>query len=221
MRLRFSDCVFDSDTREVFRSEKPVHVSPKAFALLGALIERRPKAISKDELQRLLWPDTFVSEANLPNLVAELREALGDDAHAPRVIRTVPRFGYAFRADTSTESAGSPTRVFRLIWGEREIALRDGENLIGRDNGCLLWVDDPLVSRRHARIVTDASGATLEDLGSRNGTFLRGARIASATRLADGDLITIGPASMVFRVLQHVGSTASAPESDGGRGTPA
>ena len=221
MRLRFGDCVFDADTREVLRAEKPVHVSPKAFALLGALIERRPKAISKEELQRLLWPDTFVSEANLPNLVAELREALGDDAHAPRVIRTVPRFGYAFRADTYADSAGSPARGFRLIWGEREIALRDGENLIGRDDGCLLWVDDPLVSRRHARIVTDASGATLEDLGSRNGTFLLGARIASATRLADGDLITIGPASMLFRVLQHVGSTAAAPESDGRRGTPA
>jgi hypothetical protein len=168
-----------------------------------------------------LWPDTFVSEANLPNLVAELREALSDDAHAPRVIRTVPRFGYAFRADTSAESAGSPGRSFRLIWGEREIVLHPGENVIGRDEGCLLWVDDPLVSRRHARIVTDASGATLEDLGSRNGTFLRGARIASATRLADGDLITIGPAAMIFRVLHHVGSTASASGAESGGGAPA
>jgi DNA-binding winged helix-turn-helix (wHTH) protein len=80
-----------------------VHVSPKAFALLAALIERRPKALSKDELHKLLWPDAFVSDANLPNLVAQLREILGDDAHEPRVIRTVPRFGYAFRADVVPE----------------------------------------------------------------------------------------------------------------------
>ena len=70
MRLRFADCVFDSDTREILRDGKPVRVSPKAFALLAALIEKRPKAISKDELHGLLWPDTFVSDANLPNLVA-------------------------------------------------------------------------------------------------------------------------------------------------------
>jgi len=222
MRLRFGDCAFDSDTREVFRAEKPVRVSPKAFALLAALIERRPKAISKDELQRLLWPDTFVSEANLPNLVAELRDALGDDAHEPRIIRTVPRFGYAFQAEGHSEM---PDRhlplACRLIWGDREIALRAGENLLGRDETCVLWIDDALVSRRHARIAIDPSGATLEDLGSRNGTFLRGARIGSATRLADGDLITIGPASMFFRVLHHVGSTASAPKSDVGQDTPA
>ena len=76
---------------------------PKAFALLAVLIERRPKAVSKQELHKLLWPDTFVSDANLPNLVAELREAFGDDAHEPRLIRTVQRFGYAFSAETSAE----------------------------------------------------------------------------------------------------------------------
>jgi DNA-binding winged helix-turn-helix (wHTH) protein len=108
MRLRFGDCEFDPDTREVFRGGKPVHVSPKAFALLAALVERRPKAISKDELHKLLWPDTFVSDANLPNLVAELREVLGDDAHQPRIIRTVPRFGYAFRAKRRSPGDSRP-----------------------------------------------------------------------------------------------------------------
>jgi DNA-binding winged helix-turn-helix (wHTH) protein len=209
MRLQFGDCEFDPDTREVFRGGKPIHVSPKAFALLAALIERRPKAISKDELHKHLWPDTFVSDANLPNLVAELRDALGDDAHEPRIIRTVPRFGYAFRAETSGEVAPSAS-AFRLIWGDREIALRRGENVIGRDDGAALWIDDDLVSRRHARIVVDETGAVLEDLGSKNGTRLRGKRIRSPAKLADGDLITIGPASMIFRVLHQTGSTASA-----------
>jgi DNA-binding winged helix-turn-helix (wHTH) protein len=214
MRLRFGDCEFDPDTREVFRGGKPVHVSPKAFALLAVLIERRPKAISKDELHKLLWPETFVSDANLPNLVAELRESLGDDAHEPRIIRTVQRFGYAFRAETAGESARPAAPAFRLIWGDREIALRRGENVIGRDDAAALWIDDDLVSRRHARIVIDDSGAVLEDLDSKNGTLLRGKRIRSRVRLVDEDLITIGPASMIFRVLNQTGSTASANQSE-------
>jgi len=188
---------------------------PRHSPLLAALIERRPKAISKDELHQLLWPETFVSDANLPNLVAELREALGDEAREPRIIRTVPRFGYAFRADVSGESPAPPLSSCRLIWGDREIGLRAGENLIGRDENSALWIDDALVSRRHARIVIDGSGAVLEDLESKNGTLLRGARIQSSERLADGDLLTIGPASMIFRVLHHTGSTASAKHEEG------
>jgi DNA-binding winged helix-turn-helix (wHTH) protein len=214
MRLQFGDCVFDPDTREVIRDNRPVHVSPKAFALLAALIERRPKAISKDELHKLLWPETFVSDANLPNLVAELRETLGDDAHEPRIIRTVQRFGYAFRAETAGESARPDAPAFRLIWGDREIALHRGENVIGRDDAAALWIDDDLVSRRHARITVNETGAVLEDLGSKNGTRLRGKSIRSPARLVDEDLITIGPASMIFRVLHQTGSTASANQSE-------
>ena len=59
MRLRFADFVFDPDTREILRDGKPVHVSPKAFSLLAALIERRPKALSKDDLHRLVWPEDY------------------------------------------------------------------------------------------------------------------------------------------------------------------
>lgn len=214
MRLRFGDCEFDLDTREVFRGGRPIHVSPKAFALLAALIERRPKAISKDELLGLIWPDTFVSEANLPNLVAELRESLNDDAHEPRIIRTVPRFGYAFRAETTAETLRAGAPAFRIIWGDREIALHRGENVIGRDDAAILWIDDDSVSRRHARIVIDEEGAVLEDLGSKNGTLLRGERVGSPVRLVDEDLITIGPASMTFRILDQTGSTATVNHSE-------
>lgn len=212
MRLRFGNCEFDPDTREVFRGGKPVHVSPKAFALLAVLIERRPKAVSKDELHKILWPDTFVSDANLPNLVAELRESLGDEAHEPRVIRTVPRFGYAFLAETTAEPDRPTAQGFRLIWGDREVALHPGENVIGRDDAATLWIDDPLVSRRHARIVIGEAGAVLEDLGSKNGTLLRGEKIQSPAKLVDEDLITIGPASMIFRVFKHPAPTATAVE---------
>ncbi len=214
MRLAFGDCIFDSGTREVSRGGKLAPVSPKAFRLLEILAERRPNAVSKEELYRLLWPDTFVSEVNLANLVVELRAALGDNARAPRILRTVPRFGYAFAADAAAAPKKAPARssapfTCRLVWGPREIALDPGENLIGRDRDSVIWIDDASVSRRHARIVIDDSGALLEDLGSKNGTFVRGRRIQKPARLADRDVIKIGPASMVFRLFKRTGSTAS------------
>jgi len=217
MRLAFGDCVFDSGTHEVFRRGRASSLPPKAFALLDLLIAQRPNAVSKEEIHKRLWPGTFVSDASLANLVAELRAALGDDAHKPRIIRTVHRFGYAFRAEVkraATRAAPEPFRrtVCRILWEGHEILLQEGENVIGREPEAAVWIDDSAVSRRHARILVDRDGATLEDLGSKNGTRLRGRRIRSAARLADCDVIQIGPASMVFRLYRQTGSTVTAAE---------
>jgi hypothetical protein len=210
MRLGVGDWVFDSNTREVVREGRPVPLSPKAFALLELLVRRRPDAVSKDEIHEHLWPNVFVSPANLANLVVELRAALGDNARKPRFVRTVSRFGYAFAADPVGAPGGAP-RPFacRLVWGPREIALDASENVIGRDSAAVVWIDDASVSRRHARITLDDKGATIEDLGSKNGTFVRGRRIEKPGRLGDRDVIKIGPARLVFRLLKKTGSTAS------------
>lgn len=224
MRLTAQGWVFDSDTREVVRKGRAVPLSPKAFDLLELLIRRRPKAVSKDEIRERLWPGTFVSPANLANLVVELRAAFGDDARAPRIVRTVPRFGYAFVADAAAPAEEkAPSRrsapfACRLVWGPREIALDPGENLIGRERDSVVWIDDASVSRKHARIAVDDSGATVEDLGSKNGTYLRGRRIVAVSRLADGDAIRVGPASLVYRQLRATGSTASTAAELDGRG---
>ncbi len=217
MRLFVSDWMFDSDTREVIRKGAAVSLSPKAFDLLELLIRRRPKAVSKAEIHEHLWPGTFVSPSNLANLIGELRAALGDDARAPRILRTVPRFGYAFAADAAAVPEKASARsaapfTCRLLWGPREIALDPGENLIGRDRDSVVWIDDASVSRRHARISVSDSGATVEDLGSKNGTYLRGRRIEKPARLADKDAIRIGPASMILRLFKRTGSTASTVE---------
>jgi DNA-binding winged helix-turn-helix (wHTH) protein len=211
MRLSFEGCIFDSDTREVSRGGNAVALSPKAFLLLEILIRDSPKAVSKESIHRQIWPATFVSDANLPNLVAELRAAFGDDAKKPRIVRTVHRFGYAFRAKTraAPEKAASSDAAYRLIWGNREIDLETGENLLGRDRGAVAWIDDESVSRRHARIMVDDHGASLEDLGSKNGTTFRGRKIRKPVELQDKDVIKIGPASLVFRAFQRTGSTAS------------
>ena len=177
MRLGFGEYVLDLGTRQVFRAAEEMPLSPKAFQLLELLVQRRPDAVSKEELQKVLWPDTFVAEANLANLVSELRTALGDEARQSRVIRTVHRFGYAFQAqavDLQAPAAREAAAVScRLLWGEREIALGEGENMIGRDPAAAVPIDDVSVSRYHARILIDGSAARIEDLGSKNGTFVR------------------------------------------------
>ena len=113
MPFRFGEFVLDSDTREVHRGREPVHLSPKAFQLLEALVESRPKALSKAALHDRLWPKTFVVEANLANLVGEIRAALGEDPRRPRFVRTVHGFGYAFRGAPDTRAPSASTTPFR------------------------------------------------------------------------------------------------------------
>ena len=91
------DFVLDMEARELRRGRQGVLLSPKAYQLLEVLVRHSPKALSKSILQEKLWPDAFVVERNLVNRIAEIREALGDDATHPRFVRTVHRFGYAFR----------------------------------------------------------------------------------------------------------------------------
>lgn len=201
----FGEFALDTARRELLCRGAPVHLTPKAFELLQLLLERRPAAVSKAEIHDRIWPGTFVSDVNLATLVFEIRSAIGDDPHAPRYIRTVRGYGYAF-CDAVTWSPaatppGSPVH-HRLIWGEREIALHEGENILGRTPEAALWVDHGSVSRRHARLTVRDGTAQLEDLGSRHGTFVDGAQIHEPTPLQDGARIGLGSVSMIFRVFE-------------------
>jgi non-specific serine/threonine protein kinase len=127
-RCTFGEFVVDLQTRELRRAGSRVVLSPKAFHLLAVLVERRPTALSKTELQDLLWPGTFVVEKNLTNLVGEIRAALEDDAARPRYIRTVPRFGYAFcgteqanRLDADGRRHNLPALLTSFVGRRREI----------------------------------------------------------------------------------------------------
>ena len=79
--------------------------------------------------------------------------------------------------------------------------------MLGRDTTATVWFDGPGVSRRHARIVVSGEDAMLEDLGSKNGTYLRGERLAGPARLVDGDEIRVGSAAVTLRVRKVAGST--------------
>jgi DNA-binding winged helix-turn-helix (wHTH) protein len=214
--VSFGQFVLDMDTRELRRGEDTIPLSPKAYQLLEVLVANTPKALSKSALQEQLWPDTYVVEKNLVNLVAEIRGALGDDAMHPRFVRTIHRFGYAFR-DSRSEAASNGTRMhrrdarFRLVWTGGRIALADGEYVIGRDPDLELFLDAPGISRRHARIVVSGDEATLEDLGSKNGTFIGGRRIDSAVPLVGNVSIRVGSIELTFSKLRSRGSTQTEP----------
>ena len=211
MRKRFGKCIFDSGTRELMRGKITVALTPKALALLELLIERAPRAVSKDEIQRSLWPNTFVTEGNLTNLISEIRAAVGDTSRRPRFIRTVHRFGYSFQGELTDDAVeaepGSSETLYRLLIGNRKIPLVEGENILGRHPDAEARIDQTAVSRRHAIISIRAGKAVLKDLGSRNGTFLRDRRLAAPAELRDGDTIGLGPVLMTFRIFSGPGST--------------
>ena len=214
MIYRFGDFAVDVGTRRLLRNEEELHLSPKAFELLLILIENRAQALSKGELQQKLWPSTYVLETNLAGLVAEIRHVLGDPADDPRCIRTMHRFGYWFVGTVSEQGAQArvlPTHAtYWVVWETRQIPLNAGENILGRAPDAAVWIDAPGVSRHHARISLEGGAATLEDLGSKNGTYLGGQLVTAPSALGDGDQIRLGSVVVTFRIPPPAGSTETA-----------
>lgn len=202
MTILFDRFTLDPEARRLLEEGREIHLSPKAFDVLETLIDRRPAVVTKAELQERIWPDTFVVDATLNVVIAEIRRLLQDDPAAPRFIRTVHRVGYAFCGDASVaapQAAHTASRCW-LAWDDHTVQLGEGENVIGRDPRCAVWVDASGVSRRHARIVVSGDDATLEDLGSKNGTFVAARAIDSARKLDDGDVIQVGSTALKFRM---------------------
>ena len=212
MRMAFDRFVLDTGTRELCREGRVLDLTPKAFELLAILIANRPRVVTKTELQEQLWPDRFVVDKNLANLVSEVRDALGDDPSTPRFIRTAHRIGYAFSHRDGRTAPGQPPanpdgRIVRLSWNDQRLTLTDGEYVVGRDPDADVYVDSPSVSRRHALIRISEAGATIEDLGSRNGTYIGDRRIDQPGTIRNGDAVRVGSTVLTFRILVAPGST--------------
>lgn len=196
MRVSFGDFVLDRGTRQLRRGEEERRLGPKAFELLEILLDHRPNVVARERIRDRLWPGTFVSESTLATVVAEIRAALDEDPKQPRLLRTVHGVGFAF-CGAVAESGSRPRgtggeTAYRLILPDREVTLRPGENLLGRVDEGIVWIASTSVSRRHARIRVEPGGVILEDLASKNGTFVHGARISAPTPLADGDVFRLG-----------------------------
>jgi DNA-binding winged helix-turn-helix (wHTH) protein len=198
MAARFSSFELDPQRRQLLREGQVLHLTPKAFDLISLLVEAAPRVVPKSEIHQRLWPAGVVTDATLVGLIKELRRALLDtDADKP-IIRTAHRVGYAFDAPVAHTAATSHDRHW-LIARDTRFALSDGENVIGRDPAANVWLDHATISRRHARVVIRATHAILEDLGSKNGTSIRGIPLTGAAALANGDEFSCGQLIITYR----------------------
>jgi DNA-binding winged helix-turn-helix (wHTH) protein/TolB-like protein/tetratricopeptide (TPR) repeat protein len=96
---QFGPFRIDVEKRILLRDGEGVTLAPKAFDTLLVLVEHHGQVLEKDELMRMLWPDSIVEEANLPQNVSFLRKALGESPNERRYIVTIPGRGYRFAAD--------------------------------------------------------------------------------------------------------------------------
>jgi len=212
MKVTFGVFTLDAPGRLVTRNGSAVHLTPKALDLLIVLVAEAPRVVSKRELHTRLWPDTFVSDATLTGLVKELRRELDDRDRTAPVIRTAHGVGYAFGAEIETEAAvptaaAPPLASHWIVVRGRRIALQKGVNIVGRDPEADVWLDGTGVSRRHARIIVGETDVRLEDLGSKNGTTVRGAALDRQVNLQDGDQIGFGATACVYRIARSGMST--------------
>jgi len=218
--LQFDDLTFDLETRQLWTGKREVRLSPKAFDLLALLVANRPRAVSKAEIREHLWPGTYVSESSLPSLVSEIRDVIADHRRKPGLIRTVHGFGYAFQSEREPAPqlvAQDDSRQGWLIGSTAEVALLPGENIVGREGEGVILVKSSTVSRRHARITLDAAGGVVEDLGSKNGTYVNDRRVEGSTPVADGDQIRIGSLLFTFRLSQSSTTTETLSSRSGTR----
>lgn len=207
MALLFGPFRLDLDAAELTRGARPVRLEPKAFDLLAYMVENPGRLLRREELLDAIWPGAHVTESSLSRAVSLIRAALGDDQP---YIETVSRRGYKFVAAVSRDGGGAAV-VCRVAYGLQEFVLAAGENLIGRSPDAAVPIRSPEVSRRHARIVISERGVLIEDLGSRNGTRVRGEPVSGPVPLRDGDEIHLGTVLLRFRAITPGASSMTLP----------
>jgi DNA-binding winged helix-turn-helix (wHTH) protein len=181
----------------ISRDGGEVRLRPRAMDVLVVLALASGRLVGKRELVDEVWRTEFVGDHALTQVIAELRAALGDDARVPSFIETIPRRGYRLVAEVtpladSVHPAGGASLPFKLQMPDGDHRLVQGANVIGRTADADIRVDRTEVSRCHAAITVRGTTAVIEDLGSKNGTFVNGRRLDGPTALSNGDEIWIG-----------------------------
>lgn len=223
--IRFAEFELDLGAYVLRRPDGPVRLEKLPMEVLILLVQRAGTLVQRSEIRAVLWsPDVYVEHDSAINTaIRKIRRTLGDDAGQPRFVETVVGKGYRFVAavergahaearsrSSHRRSSAESGRVFpsySVTRGRQEFILEAGRTVFGRDPGAGVYVDHPSVSRRHACVAIGPEGAVLEDLESRNGTFLNGRRIEGPTKIGHGALIGLGPITLTFSVLAAPAST--------------
>jgi DNA-binding winged helix-turn-helix (wHTH) protein len=178
---RFGPFELDSARRQVLRDGRDLHLTPKAFDLLELLVAAAPRVIPKRELHASLWPRAVVSDAALAGLVKEVRAVLGGHDRDVPTIRTAHRVGYALA--TPRDDGPTPGASGSTRW------LAAGE-------------------RRFALVVAGGK-AVLEDLASKNGTYVNDRRLDQPAVLRDAERVRFGDVLVTYRQATSAGPTQS------------
>jgi DNA-binding winged helix-turn-helix (wHTH) protein len=191
MVTRFGPYQLDAQRRQLSRDGQVLHLTPKAYDLLLLLVDAAPRVVPKSEIHEALWPSGVVTDATLAGLIKELRRVLSEPSDGAPIIRTAHRVGYALDVPVIRDFEPQGESHW-LIAMDRRIALARGANVIGRDPAASVWLDYSTISRRHARVTVLPTGTTLEDLGSKNGTSMRGVPVTRTVPLQNGDEFACG-----------------------------
>jgi DNA-binding winged helix-turn-helix (wHTH) protein len=228
--FRFAEFELDVAAYALRNRGESVKLERIPMEVLILLVERAGTLVERSEIQTQLWgPEIFLEhDAAINTAIRKIRHALGDDAATPRFVETVVGKGYRFIAPL--ENVRSPTQPgepaangspeqsaqqrpqfprYSVMVGKQEFILNSAETLLGRDPTAGICVDHPSVSRKHARISIESDGVILQDLGSRNGTFLNGRRVDAPAKIHHNSVIGLGPITLVFHVARAPASTQS------------
>ncbi|MEE4272070.1 MAG: FHA domain-containing protein [Thermoanaerobaculales bacterium] len=183
-----------------------MRLRPRAMDVLTVLALAPGELVSKRDLIDGVWRTEFVGEHALTQVIAELRAALGDNARNPSFIENIPRRGYRLVAAVmpvavSSVSSNGATMPFKLVTDDGSRPLMQGSTVIGRTDDADICIDKTEVSRCHAMITVQGTTAIIEDLGSKNGTFVNGHQVGGPTPLTNGDEIWIGRSVSRMRFL--------------------
>lgn len=215
MVYTFGPYAYDTVRRTLLREGVEARLTHKSRQLLTLFLQNPGQLLTREEIVEKVWGEEAVTDDALRSQIAKLRTALG--APGDRFLRMVRREGYRWEGDVQVEAAETPRALssvapsegprFRLVLEDRDVHLLEGPNVIGRDPDSAVWIDHNSVSRRHAQVVVAGGRARLEDLESKNGTFLNGRKVSRPEPLSNGDQIRICVMRIVFRKLANLGTT--------------
>lgn len=201
------DWVVEPDLNQLSLDGHALHLELKVMDVLVHLACHPSRVVTRQQLIDGVWDGGFISDNTLTHAIAELRRALGDCAGNPEYIETIHRRGYRLLKPVTDLEGGPPLGFgrpsrFRVLVDNRNVQLREGENLIGRLPGASLCIHSLQVSRRHARITVNDTRAFIEDMGSKNGTLLNGRPLLKRKQLKDGDRIFLGEGIVALQFIE-------------------
>lgn len=227
--FRFAEFELDVSAYVLRRRDESVKLERIPMEVLILLVERAGMLVERSEIQTQLWGTKIFVEHDpaINTAIRKIRCALGDDATRPRFVETVVGKGYRFIAPLESvagffqvgkAAANGDAEIlaglrqfprYSVTLGKQEFLLNSAETVIGREPSAGVYLDHPSVSRRHARISIESAGATLRDLGSRNGTFLNGRQVEGPAKIHHNDVIGLGPITLIFHIARAPTSTQS------------